>query len=219
MAYITIPALPLGTALTGLEQFESVQSSISVKLTANQIKAFASTTPSLTVSDSATNTVSNAATLLHTTDGTPAVGFGTGLTFSAELNAGGNFAGVQLQAISTDVDVGDESFDFAFRLMNLGVSAEAARLTSTKRFGVGTASPAVTLHALVNDASNNSVTRTLQLTHTTSGSAGDGIGTGIAFEAETSAANNEVGAAIDAIATTTTLGAEDFALTFSSMDD
>lgn len=39
---VKISALPSGTALTGAEQFEAVQSGASVKLTGNQIKAFSS---------------------------------------------------------------------------------------------------------------------------------------------------------------------------------
>ena len=219
MAYITIPALPLGAPLSGLEMFESVQSSVSVRLTANQIKAFASSTPSLTVADAATNTVSTAATLLHTTTGTPAAGFGTGLDFSAEVNSSTNFVGSQIQAVTTDVGIGTETFALAFRLMNLNVLSEVARFTANKRLGVGTSTPAVTVHSLVDDANNNGVTRTLQLTHTTNGVPGNNIGTGIAFEVETSAANNEIGAAIDAIAFDTLAAAEDFDLAFSLMTD
>lgn len=37
---VKITALPAGTVLTGTEQFEAVQGGVSVRLTANQIKAF-----------------------------------------------------------------------------------------------------------------------------------------------------------------------------------
>ena len=115
MAYITIPQLPPGGALTGLEVFESVQSSTSVKLTANQIKSFASTNPTLTVSDAATNTVSTAATLAHTTTNTAAPGFGTALAFESENDSGSLVIGTSLQSIETDPTATLEFFDFAIR--------------------------------------------------------------------------------------------------------
>lgn len=219
MAYITIPALPLGTALTGLEQFEAVQSSISVKLTGNQMKTFMSSSPSLTVDDSATNTVSTAATLLHITNATPAAGFGTGLAFAAELSSGNNFTGSIIQAIATNAGAGSETFDLAIRLMNLGVAAaEIARFTADSRLGVGTSTPAATLHGVLNDAVNGSVSRALQIAHTTSGVPGSGIGVGVAFEVETSAGNNEIGSAIDSVAVDATIGVENFDLVFSLMN-
>ena len=220
MAYITIPALPAGSALTGLEQFESVQGNVSVKLTAAQVKTFATSTPSLTVDDSATNTISNAATLLHTTSGTPAIGFGTGLAFTAELNVGGNYLGAQVGAAATNVALGSETFDLVFKLMNLGVPvSEVARLTSTKRLGVGTSTPATTIQAVLEDTTNNAVSRPLQVTHTVSNTPTTGIGTGIAFESATSTGVNKVGAAVDAIVTSGSLGSEDFDIAFSMMQN
>ena len=221
MAYITIPGLPLGTALTGSEQFESVQSSISVRLTANQLKTFTSNAPSLFVEDSATNTVATAATLVHdTTAVTPAVGFGVGMDFETEVNTSGSFVGAQVQAITTDVGVGTETFALAFKLLNSGANGEVARLVN-KKLGVGTTTPNLTIHAAVDDSASSGVTRTLQLTHTVAspGSPGANIGTGIAFEVETATGNNEVGAAIDVIARTVTAAAEDFDMVFSLMNE
>lgn len=43
MSYVTIPDLTAGTALTGTEQFEAVQSAASVRLTAQQIKTYTNT--------------------------------------------------------------------------------------------------------------------------------------------------------------------------------
>jgi hypothetical protein len=43
MAYVTIPDLTSGVALTGTEQFEAVQSAASVRLTATQMKTFINT--------------------------------------------------------------------------------------------------------------------------------------------------------------------------------
>jgi hypothetical protein len=102
MAYVTIPQLPAGGALTGLEVFESVQSSTSVKLTANQIKSFISVAPTFTVADSGTNNVPNIITLQHTTNLVPVAGFGAGMAFASENNAGNVVNGTVLQSIEVD---------------------------------------------------------------------------------------------------------------------
>jgi hypothetical protein len=44
MSYVTIPDLTAGTALSGTEQFEAVQSAASVRLTAQQLKTYTNTT-------------------------------------------------------------------------------------------------------------------------------------------------------------------------------
>lgn len=70
---------------------------------------------------------------------------------------------------------------------------------------------------LVDDANNNTPVNVMSLTHTTSGIPGVGIGTGIAFVAETSAGNLEIGASIQAIATNVTNASEAFDLVFKTM--
>lgn len=67
------------------------------------------------------------------------------------------------------------------------------------------------------DAVTNAVTRALRLDHQTSGTPATNIGVGMEFAIETSASNTEIGAAIEAIATTVTAGAENVALRFSTM--
>lgn len=219
MAYITIPALPAGATLTGLEVFESVQSSASVKLTANQIKSFTSTNPTLTVSDSATNTVSNAATLAHTTSGTAASGFGTGLAFQSENDAGTLVSGTVLQSIETDPTGGLEFFDFAIRSIVGGSLTEVARFTSAFELGVGIANPAATVHGVSQDLNINGVTSVFRADHTTlSGVAGNGIGSAIEFGVENDAGVTKVGASMDAVVTDVTSGSEDFDLVFNLMN-
>jgi len=219
MAYITIPALPAGATLTGLEVFESVQSSASVKLTANQIKSFTSTNPTLTVSDSATNTVSNAATLAHTTSGTAASGFGTGLAFQSENDAGTLVSGTVLQSIETDPTGGLEFFDFAIRSIVGGSLTEVARFTSAFELGVGIANPTATVHGVSQDLNINGVTSVFRADHTTlSGVAGNGIGSAIEFGVENDAGVTKVGASMDAVATDVTSGSEDFDLVFNLMN-
>ena len=219
MAYITIPALPAGATLTGLEVFESVQSSASVKLTANQIKSFTSANPILTVSDAATNTVSNAATLAHITSGTPAAGFGTGLVFQSENSSGSLVSGTVLQSIETDPTNGLEFFDFAIRSIVGGSLTEVARFTSAFELGVGIANPAATVHGVSQDLNINGVTSVFRADHTTlSGVAGNGIGSAIEFGVENDAGVTKVGASMDAVATDVTSGSEDFDLVFNLMN-
>ena len=69
----------------------------------------------------------------------------------------------------------------------------------------------------INNASNTSVTVGATLSHTTSGTPGTGIGVSLAFEAETSNNNNEVGATIEAVTTDATAASEDFDLVFKTM--
>lgn len=68
-----------------------------------------------------------------------------------------------------------------------------------------------------NSALTSGVFRPLQVQHTTSGVPANDIGVGLQFLQETSAGNNEIGAAIDAVATDVTAASEDFALIFSTM--
>lgn len=94
---------------------------------------------------------------------------------------------------------------------------EAGRFDASKNFSVGTATPDRRLHAEEDNASNNTVTQIARLTHTTSGVPGVGIGAGLEFEVETSNDNNEIGATIEAVATTVTATSEDFDLVFKLM--
>ena len=68
----------------------------------------------------------------------------------------------------------------------------------------------VLINSTIDDASNTSVTPIINLTHTTSGTPGTGIGTAVDFIAETSASNNETGMRIAAVTTDVTPGSEDF---------
>lgn len=74
-----------------------------------------------------------------------------------------------------------------------------------------------TLLVTINDASNNTVTNPLSLTHTTTGTPGAGIGVGLSFSVETSANNTELGATIEAVATDAGAGTEDFSVVLKTM--
>lgn len=69
---------------------------------------------------------------------------------------------------------------------------------------------------VIDDATNNGVTRGLTLSHTTSGTASAGIGAGVLLRAESGAGTLRSAGAIDAIHTTATDGAEVSALVLSA---
>lgn len=60
------------------------------------------------------------------------------------------------------------------------------------------------------DAANTGVTNVLTIGHTTTGTPGTGIGTGLAFSTETAAGNNETGMVLQAVTTDVSAGSEDF---------
>jgi hypothetical protein len=68
-----------------------------------------------------------------------------------------------------------------------------------------------------NDAFNTSVVYPITLTHTSTGTPGNGIGTGLRFITETSAGNNEIGGLLDVVATDVTSTSEDFDFVFKTM--
>jgi hypothetical protein len=65
---------------------------------------------------------------------------------------------------------------------------------SADSLGLGTASPSSKLHIVKDDSTTNSVVDVLKITHSTTGTAADGIGTGLAFYSEDASGNiDEVG--------------------------
>ena len=131
MANVKITDLTPGVALVGTELFEAVQAAASVSLTSAQVKTFASDEPTITVDDNATNTPSTAATLQHTTSGTPAAGIGTRLDFECQTAAANNEIGARIIASTTDVTSGSEDFDLLIQLMTGGAApTTAATITS-----------------------------------------------------------------------------------------
>lgn len=66
-------------------------------------------------------------------------------------------------------------------------------------------------------ALTNAVQNVFDVKHTTSGTPANGIGAGLTFTQETSAANNEIGMIFQALATDTTAGSEDFSFILKLM--
>ena len=73
------------------------------------------------------------------------------------------------------------------------------------------------LKSAVDDAINTGVTASLRAAHTTSGTAGVGIGAGVVFSTELPAGGEAIGAGIYAVLTTATAGAENYELQFRVM--
>ena len=211
MAYITIPQLPSGTALTGLEQLEAVQLANSVKITAAQLKTFCANAPDLTVNDANLNGVSIAATFAHTVTGSPAVGIGVGINFDTEVSISVVVTGAKIEAISTDITATQEDFALAFSTLDNGSISEKVRIISTGFLGIGTSTPSATIDATISDANTSSVSVGAALTHNVT-SPGTGVGVGLAFRTSTNLATFIEGARISAVASTMTVGAESFDL-------
>ena len=137
MANLKITDLPAGTTLVGTEQFESVQSATSVKLTSDQIKTFTSSAPTLLVETANTNTPATAATLSHQTSGVATAGIGTRLDFVCETAASNTEIGARLSAVTTNVGSGTEAFNLQVLLMAAGATATAvATFNSNGNFGI-----------------------------------------------------------------------------------
>lgn len=94
------------------------------------------TTDLLSVSGTATISTDNASnssvttvlSLVHTTSGSPAIGIGTGLSFTTETSAG-NEIGSSIESVTTSVASGNEYFDLVLNTMGQGTLGEAFRLS------------------------------------------------------------------------------------------
>lgn len=114
-----------------------VQQSYKVALYANQAAADADTpaiwsidnnaqipvSGAFLTDDSVSSGVTNVITATHTTTGTPVAGIGTGIAYATETSADNNEIGMVIEAVTTDVTAGAESFDFVLKLMRAGAAA------------------------------------------------------------------------------------------------
>ena len=95
--------------------------------------------------DGVTNAVTTVATLRHTSSGTTANGFGTGLRFEGEQPNGGT--NIPMASINTVWSNGSaEESDLRFQTGDGGVLSDVMTLTKDGNVGIGTDSPTGTLH-------------------------------------------------------------------------
>jgi hypothetical protein len=201
--YVTIPGLPAGTALTGLEQFEAVQSATSVKLTALQIEQFVKSNPSFFIEDSLNTSVTVVLSAAHLVDNTPGVGIGTAIGLVTQTDLGVSNMGTTLASVVTSLSPPSApDFDFVISNVASGSIVESARFTSDQRLGVGTSTPQATIHGQATDALNSSVLEVARLTHNLSNSATAGAGTGLAFALDDISFPQAVIGQISSVATT-----------------
>jgi len=123
----------------------------------------------------------------------------------------------RIQGEITANTTGAHTGSLNFYTATSGAITEKVRIDAVGRVGIGTNAPTTNLHVQATDLVNSSVTSVLRLDHQTSGSPSSGIGVGAEFAVETASGNTEVGAAIEAIATSVTAGSENFALVFKTM--
>lgn len=124
---------------TGSIQYGNSQNSTSTH-TFNGLATFGAT------NTANTTTITFPVVAAQQTSGTAAVGFGVGYGFRHENGSGTNVVVGNISLVSTNVGAGTEADDMTFNLINAGSIAEAMRITSTKRVGIGTAgAPAATL--------------------------------------------------------------------------
>jgi len=99
------------------------------------------------------------------------------------------------------------------------VTGGTSRLTvdSDGDVGIGTTTPVVPFHVVTTTATTDAVTPALRIDSQSTNTPANGIGVGIQFATETTAANTEIGATIEAITTDITAASEDFDLSFKLM--
>lgn len=88
---------------------------------------------------------------------------------------------------------------------------------SSGNLRLGTSTADRLLHVEADDATNTGVSYLARFCHTTSDTPGNGIGVGLEFEIETSAANNEVGGTLEYVTTDATAASEDVDLVVKLM--
>lgn len=188
-----------------------------------------------TADDATTGNVTTVLALRHTTSGVPANGIGVGLSFSAETSAGNVETGGTILVSATEVAAGVEDFDMVFTAMRNGaVAAERLRLgsdniTLTAHSTAGyidLQAPGQNIRATsgttnvldVTTATTSTVVNVLSLRRTSSGVPATGIGSGLVFEVETAASNNESGVILEAVSTDVVPLSEDFDFVIKTMD-
>lgn len=171
-----------------------------------------------------TNTVQDVVDITHTTSGTPATNIGVGIQMHQETAAANTETVMELNAVMTDVTATSEDAKFSVELMAAG--AASAQKFAVESTGVltlvnsGTISNATNGIVTVDEpsAATNTVVDILKISHSTSGTAANGIGTGLAFEGEDDGGAVQVGMTIDMVSTDVTAASEDYDLAIGLMD-
>mgnify|MGYP003145798498 CR=1 FL=1 len=115
-----------------------------------------------------------------------------------------------------EVVVNEDSRDIDFRVESDDDTHALFVQGSSGNIGIGTSTPSSLLELVSDDATNTGVTQQLTLTHTTTGTAGDGIGTRMTFESEDDGGTKSTMGHIDTIFTDVSDGAEKSAFVFST---
>ena len=193
------------------------------RLTSNGFFGVNTTTPvapiDATINDTSGSAISTGLAVTHTT-ATPGTGIGAGIQLRTSTGLTAVTDAIRLAAVATNITTGLESFDLVFQNTAAGsVNQETARITSTKRFGVGTSTPTTTLEASLESPVTNSVLSVARLTRTVTnpGTASTGIGTALEFATEVATGSNLVGGAIFTVATGLSTGLENFDLAISTV--
>ena len=171
----------------------------------------------------ATNALYEVESVTHTTSGTPANGLGAKKTWTQETTAGNHDVGY-IGFEVTDMTAASE--DASFVVGNMAAGATAAQRLELTSTGVIELVNAGTIDNSTNgiitidepSAATNTVVDIFKISHSTSGTAANGIGTGLAFEGEDDGGAVQVGMTLDMVSTDVTAASEDYDLVVGLMD-
>ena len=119
-----------------------------------------------------------------------------------KLSAGDGDAAGEQWTITSD----QSSTDLVFGCDDVSTGDELTRFTISD---AGVVTTMAALNAVINDASNTTVTDVLNITHSTSGTAAAGIGASLTFDIENGTGTVEEHASFDVVSAVATNGAED----------
>jgi hypothetical protein len=160
----------------------------------------------------------------HTTSGTPAAGIGIEHAFKQETSAANTETIGSIGFIVDTATATAEDASFSVSLMAGGAAkAEKFAVEST---GALTLVNAGSLDNTTNgtvkidepSTATNTVVDILTIGHSTSGTAANGIGTGVAFQTEDNGGAVQTGMTLDAVTTDATAASEDYDFVVSLMD-
>jgi hypothetical protein len=131
------------------------------------------------------------------------------------ITTAGSYTGAVTIASSASVNTGGNDADSYIRG---DVDEELLYVDAgNNRVAVSTGTPDRLFHVEATTAKTNTVDDPVRVTHETSGAPANGIGVGVEFEQETSAANNEVIMILDAVVDDVTAASEDASLSVKLM--